>query len=119
MRKLLLLVVLAGALGTALIGLIVLTSSPSLSEVRLRADPIVDALYAFQRDHGKPPGTLDELVPSYLPRLPDPPRRTSGWRYETFGGDGSRFSLDVVTRDKRWHYTSENKEWRGNDVFFE
>jgi hypothetical protein len=51
------------------------------------------ALARYELDNGKPPSTLDELVPRYLPRVPeDPfsggPLRSSGGKVWSFGGDG-------------------------------
>lgn len=37
-----------------------------------RGQPIVRALWRYQKDHGHPPELLNELVPAYLPSLPTP-----------------------------------------------
>jgi hypothetical protein len=39
------------------------------------------ALAAYQKDHGRGPATLQELVPKYLPRVPvDPVTGKADWR---------------------------------------
>lgn len=35
-----------------------------------RSQSLVDAITAFQAEHGHPPATLDELVPKYIDRIP-------------------------------------------------
>jgi len=42
-----------------------------LLDVTERARPLIDAISAYQADHGRPPATLDELVPKYLDRIPE------------------------------------------------
>ena len=51
------------------------------------------ALARYEAEHGKPPSTLDELVPRYLPRVPEcpfagGPLKYSGGKVWSFGGDG-------------------------------
>ncbi|MCC6169261.1 MAG: hypothetical protein IT329_18720 [Caldilineaceae bacterium] len=36
------------------------------------AAPVIDALAAYQAEHQRYPATLDELIPSYLPAIPQP-----------------------------------------------
>jgi hypothetical protein len=42
-----------------------------LFETMERAQPLIDAISAYQADHSRPPATLDELVPKYLDRIPE------------------------------------------------
>ena len=42
----------------------------NLVRVTGRAQPLVDAITAFQADHGRPPAALDDLVPKYIDRIP-------------------------------------------------
>jgi hypothetical protein len=55
------------------------------------------ALHAYRLDHGGYPGRLDQLVPRYLPNLPDDPRTIRGscgyrrdkdGRYTLYSADG-------------------------------
>jgi hypothetical protein len=39
------------------------------------------AIRAYQKDHGLPPERLDQLVPDYLPRLPNDPFSGKPFRY--------------------------------------
>jgi hypothetical protein len=41
-----------------------------MEHVAERGRPIVDAIEAFEKKNGHPPGSLDELVPDYLDTLP-------------------------------------------------
>jgi len=36
-----------------------------------RSQPLVDAIHAYESDHGHPPIRLSELVPHYLPQVPE------------------------------------------------
>jgi hypothetical protein len=115
-----LLILAVGAFGfAALVVLLFIPADPTLEQVRARADPVVDAVHAFQRDHGKPPRSLDELVPKYLPNMPPPLRATSGWSYHTWGTPTApEFTINVTTRKTRWQYSSDRKTWSGNDTKF-
>jgi hypothetical protein len=67
-----------------------------------RAAPIIAAIKRFERDHRKPPATLQALIPRYLNRLPGPgPVAEKGWNYEAGDpGDSGGWSLSVDVRDK-------------------
>jgi hypothetical protein len=41
-----------------------------LEQLPGRAQPLVDAITAYEAQHGRPPGSLDELVPDYLDHVP-------------------------------------------------
>ena len=36
-----------------------------------RSQPLIQAIRAYERDHGSPPDGLDALVPDYLPKVPE------------------------------------------------
>lgn len=38
--------------------------------VTARGEPLVRAVHAFEAKHGRPPESLDQLVPAYLPEVP-------------------------------------------------
>jgi hypothetical protein len=40
-------------------------------EFAARAQPLVDALYAYERQHGQPATSLSDLIPAILPKVPD------------------------------------------------
>lgn len=42
----------------------------SLEEVADKAQPLVNAIHAYERDTGAPPPSLSALVPKYLPKVP-------------------------------------------------
>lgn len=43
----------------------------NITWVAERGQPLVDAITAFNADHGRPPQSLVELVPGYIDRIPD------------------------------------------------
>ena len=51
-------------------------------------DTIVSALYAFQKETGSFPDSLDELVPAYLQKIPAPSVPRYKWEYRHFMSDG-------------------------------
>jgi hypothetical protein len=56
---------------------------PVLLATMHRAEPVIAAIGAYTKRHGKPPADLDRLVPGHLPCLPEPgPLAKGGWRYE-------------------------------------
>jgi hypothetical protein len=48
--------------------------APTARAAVLNAKPLVEALISFRADQGVPPASLDELVPRYLPSVPE-----TGW----------------------------------------
>lgn len=65
--------ILAVAYISLAIGGLVLGSwirSHGFQRLALRSAPLVSAIRAYAEDHGRPPSTLGELVPRYLPRVP-------------------------------------------------
>jgi hypothetical protein len=75
---------------------------PALRETMQRARPIIGAIHAYTKKHGRPPDQLDALVPTYLRRLPDTGRLASnGWEYTTDGRrEAGAWSLFVEVRDE-------------------
>lgn len=47
--------------------------------------PVIDALGRFQAEHGAYPETLEELVPAFLPELPQSPGLEYAYRAQTPG----------------------------------
>jgi hypothetical protein len=56
---------------------------------------VIDGITRFRAQNGRLPDSLDELVPAYLPRLPDAPRAASRWEYSTWGVNREHFALTV------------------------
>ncbi len=67
---------------------------PQLVAAAQAAQPIINALNACKRDHGRYPEELAALVPEYLDTVPKPqaPLHDSEWRYGTLD-DGAEFYL--------------------------
>ncbi|HEY0156521.1 MAG TPA: hypothetical protein VGF28_04435 [Thermoanaerobaculia bacterium] len=42
----------------------------AFAQLARRSEPLVAAIHAFEDDHGRPPASLAELVPRYLPAVP-------------------------------------------------
>lgn len=68
--------------------------SSNVDRVIERGQPLAEAITAYHAEHGRPPATLDELVPKYIDRIP-----------ETGIGAHSHFVYWVVNPE----------EWHGND----
>jgi len=64
---------------------------PDGLELRRNANQVMMAIQSWHRDRGTYPATLSELVPSYLPALPDSPTL----RYRQ--ADGSLFFRYIPT----------------------
>ncbi len=55
-----------------------------LLELTRKAEPLIAALEAYRRDHKRYPDELEELVPRYLPRIPEPTAVAErSWIYDT------------------------------------
>jgi hypothetical protein len=53
-----------------------------LRATQANAGALLRAIQRYESEHARPPATLTELVPGYLPRLPDPgPVARNGWSY--------------------------------------
>jgi hypothetical protein len=72
-----------GAIARCLVGSLVLVFSlwggfllaslirrSAFEELAIRSRPLVAAIVAYQTAHGAPPGTLEDLVPTFLPEVP-------------------------------------------------
>jgi hypothetical protein len=57
------------------------------SQQRLHAAQLVTAVVLYQADHGSPPATLDNLVPTYLPAMPLDALAGQPFRYRIAGGE--------------------------------
>lgn len=71
------------------------------------AGPTIDALEAYQADHGRPANTLGELVPDFLPKLPEPAYDVCYQSYQLIGGVTERKAeAEAVSRDRAysWEY---------------
>ncbi|MGI8906965.1 MAG: hypothetical protein ACR2IE_10805 [Candidatus Sumerlaeaceae bacterium] len=51
-----------------------------------RSKPLVNAIRAYETDHSRPPGKLEELVPTYLSEVPRP-HTGVGDKYEYISGE--------------------------------
>ena len=40
-------------------------------EVAKRSEPLIDAIKAYEKEFGRPPESLDQLVPSFISKMPD------------------------------------------------
>jgi hypothetical protein len=43
----------------------------NITRVAEQSQPLVDAITAYNAEHGRPPGSLEELAPRYIDRIPD------------------------------------------------
>ena len=73
------------------------TTKRHSAELRLLALELALRLHSL--DHGKPPGSLSELVPRYLARLPADPFSTSGFIYRVAGTNWLAYSIGPDGKD--------------------
>ncbi|MCL1921632.1 MAG: hypothetical protein FWG50_11285 [Kiritimatiellaeota bacterium] len=66
-------------------------------DAHIAATKIVIACHLFQRETGRRPGTLGELVPSYLPSVPLDPFDGKPFRYKP--GEGIIYSVGEGLED--------------------
>lgn len=70
---------------------------PELIETIRSAQPLIGAIRAFQAANGHPPARLDDLVPSFIGRIPSPAGPAAGgWEYWTSTAGGR-------TEGGKWH----------------
>lgn len=63
-----------------------------------RSAPLVEAIKAYDRDHGEPPPHLDALLPDYLPEVPSTGMRAyPEYRYSVWPGKSPAWTLAVST----------------------
>jgi hypothetical protein len=67
-----------------------------------RAGPLIAAIDRYRERNGRPPADLQALVPSYIPRIPDPgPLAIDGWHYRPGNDEGSGgWALWVFVREE-------------------
>ena len=75
-------------------------SSAQMKESRLRGNRIIEALEQYKTTQSFYPGTLQELVPTFLADIQNPLCGTRLWHYEVYGG-GHQFSLGFQGSDDR------------------
>lgn len=76
---------------------------PELRNTMQDAAPIIAAIRKHEKDHGRPPERLQELVPRYLPAIPSPGNvsRSINWEYEGADKD-SPYPLSDAPHDGKW-----------------
>jgi hypothetical protein len=85
---------------------------PSIEQGEQRAQPLIQALYAYRQDTGRHPADIHQLVPSYLAQVPKP-----GWRfYYTYDpcadGPGYRVEFQIRAAGGECAYISSVQTWR-------
>lgn len=97
-----------------------LTPVPSVSVVTRDAKPVVDAIHQFQDANGRPPRTIQDIVPNFLPQLPAPPANAGVWEYDTYGTEqaGIFFSIELKAGSNAWVYDSKRRKWSAQDNSF-
>jgi len=61
---------------------------PELERIEARAVPLLAAIERFERDHGRPLASLDELTPDYIAAIPDTGAAPFEWRRHAGGFAG-------------------------------
>lgn len=70
-----------------------------------RAQPVVDAIERYRADHGRPPQTLGELAPKYLPAIAEAP-----WPWDTPGFHYEGATLAFPAETFYWWRAGEHAE---------
>jgi len=85
-------------------------------DASLIATKITIACHLFQRETGRKPQTLDELVPGYLPSVPSDPFDGQPFRYKP--GEGVIYSVGEGLKDlDGYSRYPESPRKDGNMVF--
>jgi len=91
-----------------------------------RSRPLIEAIQAYEREHGRPPPTLNDLVPNYLPSIPETGMASyPQYRYCVGNEDsyeGNPWVLEVFTSsgilnfDTFFYYPKQNYDSRHGDA---
>jgi hypothetical protein len=108
-----LLVVIAGALGAAYVAIFLYTGGEKeMMVVESRGVQMAAALSAFKRDQGSYPDALDKLVPKYVTAVAKCPGGAS-IEYVASAGEYALSCSHVVFKYLPYTYDSRSKRWSG------
>ena len=111
--QMILLVVIAGALGAAYVAIDLYTGGEKeMMVVESRGVLVAAALSAFKRDQGSYPDTLDKLVPKYIPAVAKCPGGAS-LGYVASAGEYTLSCARVVFKYLPYTYDSRSRRWSG------
>jgi hypothetical protein len=79
--------------------------------VRVPARAIIEAIAVFQKDHGQPPDSLEELKPAYLHQIPKPAWGVKDWEYHRNGLDYGLRVLKHPDYYESYIYWSRTGDW--------
>ena len=77
------------------------------------AKPIIAAVEAYKRDHGRYPSELSALVPAYLPEIKPPKATENGtWEYWVSASD-DEFQVGYSGKGRHYNgtYSSKGRRW--------
>ena len=111
--QMILLVVIAGALGAAYVAIdLYAGGEKEMMVVESRGVQVAAALSAFRRDQGSYPDTLDKLVPKYIPAVAKCPGGAS-LGYVASAGEYTLSCAQVVFKYLPYTYDSRSRRWSG------
>jgi hypothetical protein len=88
----------------------------AFSRLAERSTPLVAAIHAFEADHRRPPSSLDELVPRYLPVLPGTGMGAyPHYHYDAYDDGGWRLWVPASEGPmsfELFEYDRHRREWR-------
>jgi hypothetical protein len=87
-------------------------------DVYVRAAEVRAAILLHEKKHGKPPVRLEDLVPDYLPALPQDPFAKAPLRYELRKYGWILWSVGEDHKDDGAHSFSLTNSWDGHDYTF-
>jgi hypothetical protein len=89
------------------------------AQAQQRADPILAALASYHQENGAYPQTLDELLPAYLDRVPEPgcgwlqayPDHRDGFELARCDLDATLLTVDSLNGDSIRRYNLNTDRW--------
>jgi hypothetical protein len=108
---------------TVFIGLVTDVKLTALQGIADRSEPLVQAIHKYSADKGRPPSTLHDLVPDYLPEISAPgvpacPKfdYSTGQDSETWNGNPWVLSVQVPSKlmglDRMFYLPKQNYQGR-------
>jgi hypothetical protein len=86
---------------------------PNVAKTKAEAAKIIHALEQYVDEHGAAPATLDDLVPKYIPKIPQPHYGVPRWDYAgqtdsihyslAFGAEGGYPAIYYTSQSADWH----------------
>jgi len=90
------------------------SSDKDVSKSMKRGNIIITNVLAYKAKSGKPPESLEKLVPEYMDHIPLPVAGTRQWIYSTWADGSFSLGFEASGGYPHCHYSSSMKEWVGD-----